>query len=142
MDTTHERQLGGLIRRVGWIIVMASSFLILPDDARARPAGLTGSWSGGGWVDFASGKREIARCRARFTARSETSYSVNAVCATPSGRVSQTATLRRTGANRYSGSFYNSEYDVSGTISITVSGNSSSVRLSSDRGSAVLSLSR
>jgi hypothetical protein len=109
--------------------------------ARAE-AGLGGSWSGGGWVDFASGSRERARCRARYTATSATSYSVYATCATPSGSVTQAATLRKAGAYSYVGSFYNSQYNVSGSIRVTLRGNSQSVTLSSQSGSASLSLSR
>jgi hypothetical protein len=44
--------------------------------------------------------------------------------------------------NRYSGSFYNSEYAISGMIHIVVRGSSQTVRLISDSGSGVLNLSR
>jgi hypothetical protein len=64
------------------------------------------------------------------------------VCATPSGRAAQTATLRQVSANRYEGRFYNSEYDVSGTIHVVVRGGRQSVRLTSTAGSAYFTLSR
>ena len=67
---------------------------------------------------------------------------VTATCATPSGRATQTATLRRVGGNTYQGRFHNSEYDVSGTILVTVSGNRQSVRLMGDAGSASFELRR
>ena len=70
------------------------------------------------------------------------SYTVTATCATPSGRATQTATLRQVGGNTYQGQFHNSEYDVSGTIFVTVSGNRQSVRLSGDTGSAAFELRR
>jgi hypothetical protein len=108
----------------------------------AQSAGLEGSWHGGGSVAFASGQRERAQCRAQYRRASGTSYTLTATCATPSGRATQTATLRRVGGNTYRGQFHNSEYDVTGTIFVTVGGNRQSVRLSSDSGSASFELRR
>jgi hypothetical protein len=105
-------------------------------------ADLAGSWSGGGRVQFPSGSVEQARCRAHFSRTSRNSYAVNASCATASGRADQVATVRRVGENRYHGSFHNAEYDITGTISITVNGNSQSVRLLSSSASAFLRLRR
>lgn len=107
----------------------------------ARAEGLDGSWSGGGTVTFASGSSEKASCRATFR-RAGNGYSMSGVCASASGRAAQTAQLRKTGANSYSGSFYNAEYDFSGSIHITVNGNSQSVRLTSSAASASLYLRR
>ena len=120
----------------------------LPDFSNAQVskkvsvASLEGSWSGGGTVSFASGGTEQARCRARFSRAGEHSYTVNATCATASGRAAQTATVRQVSNNRYSGSFYNSEYSISGVIDIVVHGSSQTVRLTSDSGSGILNLSR
>jgi hypothetical protein len=58
------------------------------------------------------------------------------------GRADQTATVRQVGNNRYSGSFYNSEYSISGVIEIVVHGSSQIVRLTGDGASGVLNLSR
>jgi hypothetical protein len=102
---------------------------------------LEGSWSGGGTMSFAGGT-EQARCRARFSRAGGHSYTVNATCATASGRAAQTATVRQVGPNRYSGTFFNSEYSISGVINIIVRGSNQIVRLTSDSASAVLNLSR
>jgi hypothetical protein len=110
--------------------------------AAAQSAGLEGSWHGGGSVAFASGQRERAQCRAHYRRASANAYTVTATCATPSGRATQTATLRQVGGNTYQGQFRNAEYDVSGTISVTVSGNRQSVRLTADAGSAAFELRR
>jgi hypothetical protein len=109
--------------------------------SRLTVASLEGSWSGGGTVSF-SGGTEQARCRARFSRAGGQSYTVNATCATASGRAAQTATVRQVGTNRYSGRFYNSEYSISGVIDIVVHGSSQIVRLTSESASAVLNLSR
>ena len=109
---------------------------------KASVASLEGSWSGGGSVSFASGAKEHARCRAHYRRAGTSSYTVNATCATASGRASQIATVRQVSENRYSGSFYNSEYSISGVIDIVVRGASQTVRLLSESGSAVINLSR
>lgn len=110
--------------------------------ATTAPADLEGAWSGGGKIHYPSGETESARCRARFTKRGGSGYSMTAVCATPSARVEQTATLSRSGPNRFAGDFQNSEYGISGSIHITVNGNSLSASLNGGGGSASFSLSR
>ena len=107
----------------------------------ARAADLQGSWSGGGQAAFASG-RENVRCRAQYSRRSNEGYVVRAVCATASGRAAQTASLSKVSDNRYRGTFYNSEYGISGTILVSVQGNTQNVRLTSEAGWASIKLSR
>jgi hypothetical protein len=111
-------------------------------DSSAQTASLDGSWSGAGTVSFTSGERETARCRAQYRRASTTSYLVTAICATPSGRATQTATLKHAGGNNYQGSFHNSEYNVSGTISVAVTGERQLVQLNSDAGTASFELRR
>ena len=94
----------------------------------AQAAGLEGSWSGGGTVRFASGAEEHARCRAHYSRRSNAVYVLRATCATASGKAAQSATLQKVGDNRYSGTFYNSEYDISGRIYVIIRGSSQSVQ--------------
>lgn len=109
--------------------------------AHSEPGSLAGSWSGGGTVTFGTGNKERARCRATYSPSGKTSYEVSATCATQSGSVSQQAVVRGRGSN-YRGTFYNPDFDASGSISITVSGRSQTVRLTSTKGSALLRLSR
>lgn len=108
----------------------------------AKTASLAGSWGGGGWVSFASGTKEKARCRARYTRAGPGSFELHATCATASGSASQTATVYEVSPNRFRGSFHNMEYNVSGSIRVVVHGNSQSVTLTGDSGSASLTLSR
>jgi hypothetical protein len=104
--------------------------------------GLAGSWSGGGWVAFSNGNKEKARCRATYRRAGKNSYSLQATCATSSGKASQTATVYQVTASRYRGSFYNTDYNVRGTIRVIVSGGSQRVSLAGDGASASLSLRR
>lgn len=103
---------------------------------------LAGSWSGGGSVSFSTGSKERAQCRVRYAQVSSVTFAMSATCATASGRVAQSATLRKTGANNYSGRFHNPDYNTSGSISVTVRGSSQNVRLNSDSGSGVFTLRR
>ena len=110
--------------------------------ASAEPGSLEGSWSGGGRVTFPSGESETARCRAHYSRQSKTSYVVRASCATASARVEQTARVRQSGANTFTGSFHNDEYNVDGEIRVTVSGATQSVSLDGGGATAKLRLSR
>jgi hypothetical protein len=65
---------------------------------------------------------------------------MNATCATASAKVDQTATLYRTGARSYSGTFFNEQYNTGGQIRVTVSGRRQSVRLSGEAGTAFFTL--
>lgn len=126
-------------RNFALVTLVALSFAGLADPGAAEP-GLSGSWSGGGWVSFASGNREKARCRARYSKASSNSYKLRATCATSAGKASQTATLYKLASGRYRGTFYNTDYNVSGTIRVVVRGRSQSVSLAGDGARASLSL--
>ncbi len=103
---------------------------------------LAGSWSGGGSLVLPSGARENARCNVSYSRSSGSSYTAFATCATKSARVTQSAKLQRVGGNKYEGSFYNNEYNISGSISVTVSGSSQSLQMSGGGGEASFRLSK
>ena len=125
-----------------WAIAAALSLsLLATPEARSESATLAGTWIGGGVVDYITGGRERARCQASYSSGSST-ISVNATCATPSGSISQFARLRKTGANSYAGTFFNTQYNTSGSIHVVVHGNTQSVSIASGSGSASLSLRR
>ena len=130
-----------LARRAGMLSLAALPVIGIVGPSEAEPGGLAGSWSGGGWVSFASGSKEKARCHARYTGGGDT-YTLSATCATASGKASQTATVYKVSGSRYRGSFVNSQYNVRGSIRVVVHGRSQSISLSGDRASAQLNLSR
>lgn len=121
-------------------LLVLSTTIVSANALTADAASLSGSWSGGGRVQYGD-TRERASCRARFSGGGK-AYSMSATCATPSGRVDQSAELFQVAPNRYTGNFFNSQYGVSGNISISVSGNSMSVSLSGGGGGGSLKLSR
>ena len=124
------------------VALLVSTSTVAFEAENAHAAKLEGAWGGGGRVWFASGGKEYARCRAKYTPRSDERYLVHAVCATSSAWVVQTAFLRRVGDDRYRGTFVNRDYRVSGSIFIRVWGNRQTVRMNSSSGWAPLRLSR
>ena len=130
-----QLRMGGAVLAV----VMGSAVLAA---APAAADGLSGAWSGSGSVVLPSGDTEKARCKVSFHKTGAKSYGMNAVCASSSTRVSQTATLEQVSANRYSGDFTNSEFNVSGQINLTLSGNSLNASMSGGGGRATFNLSR
>ena len=123
-------------------LLAATAAVSLSLPAYGQQAGLDGSWSGSGQVTLPSGATERARCRATFRRQSGNTFGMSAQCATASIRVAQTAALVRVGANRFTGDFYNAEYAMSGTITITVHGNKLNASLSGGGGSASFALSK
>ena len=119
-----------------------ASVSVFAAPAVASADGLSGSWRGNGSVVLPSGATEKARCRVSFSKQGGRSYSMNAVCASSSTRVAQTASLEQVGANRYSGEFTNTEYGVTGRINLTLSGSSLSANLNGGGASAFFNLNR
>ncbi|MGQ0672962.1 MAG: hypothetical protein ACT4N2_08815 [Hyphomicrobium sp.] len=138
----HPASSSTTVVRVSLAVSLAAFAVAAGSVAATAADDLSGSWRGGGSVSFFSGKSEKARCRATYSKAGGTSYAMSATCATSSGSVSQSTTVRKVGGNSYRGKFYNAEYDTSGTISISVSGRSQSVHISATKGSASMSLSR
>ncbi len=103
---------------------------------------IIGSWSGGGLIIFPSGEQEKARCRANFRQTGGGGIAMTGVCATASVRVSQSANLSRLTANTYSGDFFNTEYNLSGSIRIRVQGNKLNASLSGGGATAQFVLGR
>lgn len=125
------------------LAVLAGGLAVLAGISTAKAEGIAGSWSGGGSVMFPSGAKEKARCKAHFAHMGSRTVEMSASCATASGKVGQSATLQKVGANSYKGRFVNPEYGVTGSIRVTVNGNHMSAWLSGSNGaSASLGLKR
>lgn len=120
--------------------VMSLGFAGLAVPVRAEM--LSGSWSGGGYVKPRDGEREKVRCKVNYSPQGSSVVAVSATCASASLTIRQTGELTMVSPTRYVGEFYNSEYDISGRIGVSVSGSSQTVTFSSPRGGGSLSLSR
>jgi hypothetical protein len=125
------------------LAALVASSLAGPAAAQRAGGGLEGSWSGSGRVVLPSGDSERARCRVTFRRQARATYGMTATCATPSARASQTGSVQQVAGSTYTGRFYNAEFDVSGSVRLTVRGNRITAALNGSNGaSAVMSLSR
>lgn len=128
-----------------WLLsagLLTGLVLTAPVPGAAQQVSLEGSWSGSGTVTFPSGNSEAARCKANFRRQGSESFAMNAVCATPSGKVAQTAQIDRVAGNKFSGEFHNPEYGVTGNISIMLRGNSLLASMNGGGATASFNLSK
>lgn len=125
-----------------FVVCLVAAGLVGLTASPASAGPLDGSWSGSGYVKPTNGKRERVRCRIRYSRQSSKVYGVSAVCATPSANIRQSGEVLMVNPNRYVGDFYNSAYDVSGRVSVTVRGSRQSVSFSGAAGSGSMTLSR
>lgn len=102
---------------------------------------IVGSWSGSGMIIFPSGETERARCRATFR-NAGGGLSMHGVCATASVRVSQSASLSRLTSTSYSGEFFNTEFNISGSIRVRLQGNKLNASLNGGGATAQFVLGR
>jgi len=107
-----------------------------------RAASLEGLWTGGGYVQPASGQRERVSCRVSYSRRSRSVLGVVATCATTSTKIRQTGELLMVSPTRYVGDFYNAQYDIGGRIRVIVNGTRQTVTFTSGNGGGRLSLQK
>ena len=126
-----------------FLIVIAVAVLnlcALSTVASSEP--LQGTWSGPGYVKPTNGERQNVTCHVSYSPQGSKVVAVTATCSSSSTTIHQTGQLSMVTPNRYVGDFYNSEYDISGRIRVSVSGSSQTVTFSGARGSGSLSLSK
>jgi hypothetical protein len=134
------------VRIPGAVFVAALALVggtgLLGGASPAAAQSIHGTWSGGGMIIFPSGEKERARCRATFRQSGGGGLSMHGVCATASVRVSQSASLSRQTSTTYSGEFYNTEYNLSGSIRIRLQGNKLNASLNGGGATAQFVLGR
>ncbi len=106
----------------------------------AMSASLAGTWQGSGYVAPKSAARERVRCRVTYRKQSAKVFSVSARCASKSATIRQTGEVLMVRPNRYVGDFYNSQFDVSGRVRVTISGSRQTVTFSGGAGRGRLNL--
>lgn len=62
------------------------------------------------------------------------------MCASPSANIKQTGELLKVNETRYVGDFYNPSFDISGRVSVTISGSTQTVSFKSASGSGGMTL--
>jgi hypothetical protein len=105
-------------------------------------ANIIGSWKGRGSVKLTSGQVEPVSCRVRYEDGGGRTFVLYATCATTAGTFQQSGRVVQRSGSSYSGRLYSEQYSVSGDVSISVSGTSQTVRVSSPKGSGSLNLRR
>ena len=128
--------------KVGMLLSTAFVTSALAFGSVAEAASLTGTWRGKGKMTLNSGAKETVRCRVRYSAQSSIKFDMNAKCASVSGSINQNGSLQKVGENRYSGSVYNAQYGVTASVHVRVNGSRQRISISSDKGSASISLSK
>lgn len=124
------------------LLVPALGLIFIGAGNALAASGLEGNWSGNGYVLPKDGARESVRCRVHFAKQSATVYAVTAQCEGSATTVNQTGEVIEVSGGRYTGDFYNAQYDISGRIRIQLNGNRQSVTFSGARGQGGLSLTR
>lgn len=126
-------------------LFLALAFTALAVTGHASPilaASINGTWSGNGYVQPSNGQRESVRCKVTYSQQTDKVFGVSAICASPSAKIRQTGEVLMVNENRYVGDFYNSEFDISGRVNVTISGSSQTVSFKSHSGHGSMSLNR
>lgn len=143
---TFDRCAAGLLAVVS--LLLASG---VPARAEGPFAALTGTWSGGGQVRLVGGQSETIRCRAYYNQKSGSSVNLALRCASTSHKIDMRASLSSSG-NSVSGTWEERSFNaagnvagnatptrmnlaisgsgLTGSLSITTSGGSQSIRIS------------
>lgn len=130
-------------RAQGWTLSALALFGALATALPAHAAAsISGKWRGQGTLVLKSGAKEKFRCQVQYRRISGQNFSVNARCANGSASFDQTGQLQRVNNTRYVGTIRNTQFNVSGSVAISVSGNSQDVSISSREGSAKITLTR
>ncbi len=135
--TSHRMNFAHFLTAVLLVFVFQAATPIT-----ANAASIKGSWRGAGTVTIGSGGKERFRCRVTYGRVTGKTFSVNARCASRSGRFIQTGRVRRISKSRYVGTIYNAQYDISARVVITARGSRQRVSMTNNHGSAYLRLRR
>ena len=123
---------------------LAFALGMLPIANAAAAPSIVGSWSGRGTVRLTSGQVEPVSCRVRYEKGDSAgrTFVFNAKCAASAGTFLLYGRISKRSANTYRGSIFNDQSRVSGKLSISLSGNSQTVRATSSRGTGSIRLRR
>jgi hypothetical protein len=116
------------------------AFVILATGSAAAPAGLEGTWSGSGIAKY-QGRTDRLVCRVSFARYGSASFKVASSCSSGGSQYQQSGTVAGSGG-RYSGHVFNQQFNERGRVAISQRGSRLSVTVTSERGTATLSLSR
>ncbi len=111
--------------------------LSLPLVTSATAASILGSWSGRGSVTLIpSGHVEPVSCRVSYEKGDDRgrTFVLHATCATTAGTFEQTGRVVKLSSSKYTGRLYSGQYDVTGDVTVSVSGSRQTVIVTSSKG--------
>lgn len=123
------------------VLILLAGLGLAMFSAPVQAQSLEGSWRGGGTVHYEGGVEQV-RCRVHFEKGSGRTFTFTASCATAGGRYEESGRVVKLSGNRYTGSVYNAQHNVSGKVTLFVRGAQQSVTVTNPKGSAKLVLRR
>ena len=123
-----------------FVCLLILAFGTITSANSAEAASLPGAWRGGGVVKLNSGAVEKIRCRVSYEKSLGKTFVFHANCSTTAGMISQRGRVVQLSGSRYRGRLYNSDYNVTATVKVTVSGRRQIVTATSSEGSIRLTL--
>jgi hypothetical protein len=127
--------------RVAPYLLSALLLAAMPGAGHSAPAGLEGSWSGSGIAKLRN-RVERMVCRVSFARIEGKSFRVSALCSTGGRRFEESGRVTSVGGNRYTGWVFNEQFNERGSVQLSQRGSRLSVTVTSNRGTANLTLSR
>ncbi len=117
-----------------------SAILMLSVAAAAKSGVIVGRWVGSGYAHVTNGESEKVRCRISYDRQSAKTFTMHAVCASPSTRILQTGTVLQATDNTYIGHLHNQDFNVKARVRIVVSGSIQTIYIKADEGSGKITL--
>jgi hypothetical protein len=109
--------------------------------ALAAPGGIEGSWSGSGIAKYGNRTDRVV-CRVSFSRYGAQSFKVSSNCTSGNTQYQQSGTVANSGGSAYSGHVFNPQFNERGKVAISQRGSQLAVTVTSDKGTATLTLSR
>lgn len=124
-----SRALGSAAAFAGGSMLVAA-LMATPAPAADAFAALKGAWSGGGSASFEGGQKEKLRCSAHYSGGGD-NLSLNLKCASASAQINLTGSLEANG-NKVSGNWSENSFGMGGDAHGSTSGGSVRLRISGD----------
>lgn len=135
-------RIGKLVMRYVFGFFLMLAFYAVPGAYISKAASIEGAWSGEGTVKLKAGGLEKIRCRIRYEKSTGRTFLVHVACAHTGGTFKVTGRIVELSPSSYSGRMYSDQYEVSGDVTVSMSGNSQTVKANSAKGTATMTLTK
>lgn len=128
--------------RIAVAAFMTLALFAFSGESVAQASSIDGSWRGEGTVKLDTGEAEKVRCRIRYEESTGRTLVFHASCAHTHGIFEQSGRIVRKSDSHYTGHLYNNQYSVAADISINVNGGRQTLTAKTEKGSAVVVLTK